>query len=155
MWQYTYKGETKNVVTENGNLIAFLHWAVLFSSIFTNLHLIYRHILFQPVPSHSPTAQTGLLVCCCRSLTTWALWVGEQRQQTTAGLWQASSMNSCQSIHTDTRVIDRVEAKQRQTTQYVKSTEVKISNTHTIQVWKQTAWYCYLQCQLLLNAYAI
>ena len=44
---------------------------------------------------NSPTAQTGLLVCSCSSLTTWALCVGEHLQHTTAGLWQASSMNSC------------------------------------------------------------
>lgn len=41
-----------------------------------------------------PMAQVRLPVCCCSSLTMWAFWVGEQRQQTTAGHWQASSMNS-------------------------------------------------------------
>lgn len=44
---------------------------------------------------HSPMAQVLLAVCCCRSRTIWAFWVGEQRQQTTAGHWHASSTNSC------------------------------------------------------------
>ncbi len=48
----------------------------------------------QPYIPHPPMAQMGLLVCDRRSWTTCALWVGEHLQQTTAGHWQASSMNS-------------------------------------------------------------
>lgn len=44
---------------------------------------------------HSPMAQVLLAVCCWRSVTIWAFWVGEQRQQTTAGHWHANSTNSC------------------------------------------------------------
>ena len=43
----------------------------------------------------SPMAHVRLPVCCCSSLTMWAFCVGAQRQQTTAGHWQASSTNSC------------------------------------------------------------
>lgn len=43
---------------------------------------------------HLPTAQVSFPVRSCSSRTIWAFWVGVQRQQTTAGHWQASSMNS-------------------------------------------------------------
>lgn len=43
---------------------------------------------------HLPTAQVSFPVRSCSRRTIWAFWVGAQRQQTTAGHWHASSMNS-------------------------------------------------------------
>lgn len=51
--------------------------------------------LTPPGSAGSPMAQVLLAVCCCSSVTIWAFCVGEQRQQTTAGHWQANSTNSC------------------------------------------------------------
>lgn len=42
-----------------------------------------------------PIAHVRFPVWCCNSFTIWAFWVGEHRQHTTAGHWQASSTNSC------------------------------------------------------------
>lgn len=44
---------------------------------------------------HSPMAHVRLPVCCCSSFTMRAFCVGEQRQHTTAGHWQARSTSSC------------------------------------------------------------
>lgn len=44
--------------------------------------------------SRLPTAQVSFPVRSWSRRTIWAFWVGVQRQQTTAGHWQASSMNS-------------------------------------------------------------
>lgn len=45
-------------------------------------------------PVHSPTAHVSFPVRSCSSRTICAFWVGAHRQQTTAGHWHASSMNS-------------------------------------------------------------
>lgn len=42
-----------------------------------------------------PIAHVRFPVWCCNSFTIWAFCVGEHRQHTTAGHWQASSTNSC------------------------------------------------------------
>lgn len=48
-----------------------------------------------PRARRSPMAQVRRRVCVCSSVTMRAFCVGEQRQHTTAGHWQASSMSSC------------------------------------------------------------
>lgn len=90
---------------DHADIISSVTWRMNTSKVFTNSHVKSSSFDWALVPpsgwpqsvrgDHWPMAQVLLSVCCCSSVTIWAFWVGEQRQQTTAGHWQANSTNSC------------------------------------------------------------